>query len=252
MDKLPSELQALLELARDAHEPAPGARARVRKAVADSLAAGAARSTPSEAPVPQVASRPLRFASSKATGLGAGAKWAAAAVVAAGLSIGALTQRPSLEPPPKGAAIPTQAPQPEAAQPPAATEASRPIGGDAKHSASVVVRGKTAPAATERAETRRKAADATTLGAEVMLLSAASDALAAGEVERALTLLRSHGKRFPSGHLREERAGLVAIAECTRRSDDAQALARSFLRSHPRSLLAARVRRACEAGGRRR
>jgi hypothetical protein len=87
---------------------------------------------------------------------------------------------------------------------------------------------------------------ATTLEAETRLVRAGVAALHAGNAARALALFDEHARAFPSGVLSQERAAERVVAlGALHRCDDARAAAALFLRDHPHSLLAARVRGSC-------
>jgi outer membrane protein assembly factor BamD (BamD/ComL family) len=84
---------------------------------------------------------------------------------------------------------------------------------------------------------------ASTLDAETSLLDAARGALRDGHPEAALRTLEGYDAQFPSGLLSPE-ATVLRIEALVRVGDDAGAgrLADSFLRAHPESPLAPRVR----------
>jgi len=81
---------------------------------------------------------------------------------------------------------------------------------------------------------------------EAALLRAASGALARGDSGAALARLDEHAARFPRGALAEERqAGRVFALCADGRSQEARALASTFVAANPRSPLVSRVRGAC-------
>jgi RNA polymerase sigma-70 factor (ECF subfamily) len=85
-----------------------------------------------------------------------------------------------------------------------------------------------------------------TLGAEAGLLARADAALKGGDAPRALELLDEYASSFPSGVLVEERDAERVVVLCALgRRDEARTAADAFLRDHPRSPLAARVRGSC-------
>jgi hypothetical protein len=92
----------------------------------------------------------------------------------------------------------------------------------------------------------RKQPDGSSLALELSLLGTAQQALASGEVDRALVLLRRHAERFPEGALVPERMAAQAIAHC---SAGQAALGRQQLaalaREAPRSPLLARASARC-------
>ena len=84
------------------------------------------------------------------------------------------------------------------------------------------------------------------LAAEIVLLRRARRALGEGDLRAALAALDEHQARFADGALAAERAGTRALVLCMR--DGSSEAARAFLRDHPRSPLAPRVRAACDLG----
>jgi RNA polymerase sigma-70 factor (ECF subfamily) len=63
-------------------------------------------------------------------------------------------------------------------------------------------------------------------------------------------LLDKHARSFPNGILAEERAAERVLALCALdRMADARAAASAFLRAHPHSPLAARVKSSCAGEG---
>jgi hypothetical protein len=87
------------------------------------------------------------------------------------------------------------------------------------------------------------------LGAEAALLQRAQTALATGAPAAALLQLEQHAREFPAGVLAPERAALRVVALCAAgREAEGRAEAASFLRAHAGSVLAERVRGACDGG----
>jgi len=85
------------------------------------------------------------------------------------------------------------------------------------------------------------------LDAEMRWVRGADAALRAGNVGAAVELLNRHAREFPHGALREEREGLRVVAACQRgASADVQRAASAFLQAAPHSLMAGRVRAACQ------
>jgi hypothetical protein len=86
----------------------------------------------------------------------------------------------------------------------------------------------------------------TTLEAETRLIRAGVAALHRGDAAGALALFDEHDRSFPNGTLAEERAAerVIALSDL-HRCDQARAAAAEFLREHPHSPLAARVRGPC-------
>jgi hypothetical protein len=89
--------------------------------------------------------------------------------------------------------------------------------------------------------------DSSTLAAETALLQRAQAALAAGDAGAALTALAEHATKFAGGVLARERDALRVTALCAAgRRAEGEAEAAAFLRAHGDSLLADRVRGACD------
>ncbi len=89
----------------------------------------------------------------------------------------------------------------------------------------------------------------TTLDAEADLLRRADAARKSGDAAGALALLEQHRARYPNGILVEEREAERIVVLCALgRTDEARAAAARFLRDHPRSPQAARVRASCGGG----
>lgn len=214
MSALSPEARRLLDQGRPAHDPPPAARARVRAAVDARV-----RNAPPPA-------RPL-------------ARWLALAGGLALLALVAwLARRPPapVAPPPAAPVLtaPVAAPVPVAAPTPAPVVAPTP--------APVAL---PSPAVVAPARPRPQPAP-DTLAEELRLLNAARRALAARQLDDAARPLAEHARRFPRGQLAEEREATAALVTCARGDRDASArAAERFLRAHPRSPQAPRVRRAC-------
>lgn len=85
------------------------------------------------------------------------------------------------------------------------------------------------------------------LDAELALLRAAREALGRGAPAEALASLEQHARRFPSGHLLEERMLLRAQAQCALgRREEARASAAALMEKFPGSPHAGTVARLCE------
>jgi outer membrane protein assembly factor BamD (BamD/ComL family) len=79
------------------------------------------------------------------------------------------------------------------------------------------------------------------------LLGVAQTAIQRGDYVSALAKLDEHQRSFPSGLLAEERTAARVVALCgANRQAEARALAATFLKQHPTSPLAPRVKSACE------
>lgn len=84
---------------------------------------------------------------------------------------------------------------------------------------------------------------------EARLLREADAALRAGDSARAEAFLDEHARRFPEGVLAEERDAELVLVQCAAgQAERARTSESRFLREHPRSLLAGRVKGSC--GGR--
>ncbi len=95
------------------------------------------------------------------------------------------------------------------------------------------------------AESTRAAPPSDSLADELRLLDRASVALSRGDPTTARTLLEQHRAQFARPVMIEEREGLELIARCQLDRSSAQADARAFLARAARSVLSARVARAC-------
>jgi hypothetical protein len=94
--------------------------------------------------------------------------------------------------------------------------------------------------------TRASSASPSLLAADVQLMHDVESALAAGQPERALSLLDARRASHVSGPLDEERAAARIVTLCKLgRGDEARAEAGHFLRDWPRSPLVERVRSTC-------
>lgn len=84
------------------------------------------------------------------------------------------------------------------------------------------------------------------LRAEVELMDRARATLEGGDARTLWRMMDEHARRFPTGALAEERQAWRAVAACRLGHPDAATRARRFLRAHPRSAQARKVRRACD------
>jgi hypothetical protein len=252
MDELPSDAKAMLELARDGHDPPDdGARARVRRRVALALAA-------------PVVGGALGGGKS-ATGAGAAAGggtgiwgswlgvkgWVAAALVVAGVggaTIIASNRSSGPRPVAPAADAREQAPVAEAAQPAAGPRPQPSAQISSAESAGAV------PVATSGRRPGHNARGALRAGAsmglaqETELLSRAAQLLAQRDVAGARALLDEHRRSFRHPLLREEREGLLVLGRCVEDPSAAREQARLFLAHAPTSVLVARIASACALG----
>lgn len=85
-----------------------------------------------------------------------------------------------------------------------------------------------------------------TLRAERELLAQSREALAAGELDRALEIASRHRERFPKGALAPELAAVAAVARCRGPASRGTSELAEFDAAHRGSPLRAVVREACE------
>ena len=81
--------------------------------------------------------------------------------------------------------------------------------------------------------------------AELTLLQRAERAVRADNPALARALTDEHGERFPGSALSEEREAIERKALCQADGADASERAASFLRAHPQSVYASRLRELC-------
>ncbi|HEX4338589.1 MAG TPA: hypothetical protein VH062_21940 [Polyangiaceae bacterium] len=273
MTDLSRESRELVELARDGDGPTREDRARVRRALALTLATGAASTSASAAAATKSA-----FAGAGIAAKGGAGTWLVMGVVAglagsAAVFVGvpALTHdatsksmshtlaAPARTPVSVETAAPTPVTALVEASPSSPTTALVAQGAPPK--TNVVLRHAANTVTPTRAPVETPAdvaalPDVTTpavpssLGAETSLLESARSALNQGNAARALALLDQHEREFPRGALVEERLATRVFALCSmgRRADAAHVAAR-LLALSPASPLRARVLESC-AGSR--
>jgi hypothetical protein len=234
MNDLDSRSRAIVEAARDADEPSPADRNRIRRAVMVQLAVGAAAS--SAAAGTMTVGMKLGLAAVAVSLVGGAAAgvvhWqqsqgtermpthtrsSVAAARATALSPAAI---PKMEPPPALAPLSAEGHErrPDRPRKPAAS-----------------------PARERDAFTQEDQ-----LNAEVDVLKRVREELRLGRPAQAMEALREYDLRFGKGALDEERRAMAAIAACQAYpGPGSRAQAESFMRSSPRSPLADRVRVAC-------
>jgi hypothetical protein len=215
---------AASRLAKLPEHPPRGAQARVWAALLLVIASGTAAAAPGAALAPG------------ATAAGHQAvAWAIGLVAAAGLVVVAAAPAPRSEPPPPIAATsaPASTPAPAVvAEAVALAPAPPPVTVDS-------------PSPPRREPSRATSPDR--LAVEAELIAAVRAALEAGRTDEALAGLRRHQREFPTGVLQRERLGLRASALCrSDRAREGRSEAEAFLRAHPDSALAARVRLDCD------
>jgi hypothetical protein len=265
-DLLPED-QALLDAARDGHEPTKRDRSRVRAALITQLGVGAGLTVAANTSAAAIGPAGLAAASG---GVAAAAKGLAAIAIVAVLGGGGVAAywvarapaapvitRPlatALGPAPVIATVRAAEPAPPSAYAapiePVRAEPSRPAAAPSRRGASGSSPG--APDSTPRAggfPTEPSGPPqhmSTMLENETRLIRGGIAALHAGDAAGALALFDEHARRYPSGTLAEERDAERVTALCDlRRNAEAAAEAAAFLQSHPRSTLASRVGAVC-------
>ena len=93
----------------------------------------------------------------------------------------------------------------------------------------------------------RPQASGNTLADEYALISRAQGALKMHDASLALSLVNEHASRFPKGQLGEERDALKVLSICSLGRPDARSSAERFLKNHPSSPFALRIRTACDS-----
>ena len=263
MDELPREARELLALAQDAHDPPDqAARGRVKRGVLMAAAASGGAALASKA----VASAASSMATGAAkTGLLATASakmFLAGSVIVVASAVTVVAPRITRV---KRENTHQQAERAHKAKKPVSVKAEpaalpAPVRAPTPASAPEVVQAPSEVPVVPEVQTARiearhvkraahelaRAHAVPSLEAEMKLLQAASDAIAARELGRARSLLSEHRKTFPRGQLRAEREGLFALAACTQGNPAAQKQARLFLCAHPEAVLSARIRSACK------
>lgn len=284
-DLLPDDA-ALLDLARDGHEPTRSDRARVRAALVAKLGVGTGLAmTASTSTATTSATGTVGPTAPSAATAGFAAKaWGVVAFVAVVGGGGALAYRATQRPNTASAALrlppavrPTEPSAPPAPMepPPAVSPLAvprlttpKPLDGTsdipaARSAPREKARPNAAPigaaAVTTRVETSLNPSspdtlpplNPTTLEAETRLARAGIAALRGGNPAGALDLFDEHARSYPNGALAEERAAERIAALCDLdRVDEANRAAAAFIREHPSSPLVARVSAGCEAGAR--
>lgn len=225
MSELQPDTRALLDAARDAHDPSQSDRTRIRGRLGAQLGAGA-------------------FAATALTGTSttarAALRWGAGAAIVgvATILIWAWTTHPKeIAPAPQPVVIaPKVETQPKPEQ--TATEIG-PAPVPVESLAQAKVDKPAAPIATQPVNS---------LEAELALLRDAKKALDDGNANQSLSILSEHERRFPNGVLVEERAATRVLALCAAgRTSEARTGATDFLAKYPRSPSAPRVRTSCGA-----
>jgi len=221
---LDPDLRQLVDEARGCDDPVAADRARVTRALAVRLGAGAlaaaATTATTAAATTATTATALGGSAVRTTamaGLGSGAKLAGALVLAGTLGVGASVATRSRHAPAPG----------REARPTAVTRSAAP------------------------APLPANARGASGLEEEVQLLREAQQAMREGHPDRALALVDEHARRFPEGLLRQERIAVRVLALCALgRTGQARRESEGFLRQWPASPFSTQLRASC--GGPRR
>lgn len=231
MSELSLLAREIVRAGRDADEPMPADRARVRRALARAIAGGAVVSAAATAGGQAVLGGVLVKAVVVA---------AAALMVGGSVGVGVwLGRGRSGVAPPRSAAAGPASPPAVAPAPATAHQPAAPGRSVAQPPRRVSPGERAAPSATP-------ASGADTLEAETRDLREVHWALYAHQPGRALELLAEQAARFPRGELGQEReaARILALCQLGRLAEAGAARAR-FVRAHPRSPLVPRLRAAC-------
>ena len=231
MNDLDSRSRALVEAARDADDPSPADRDRIRNAVLVQLAAGAAASTAVAGTMTVGMKLGLAVLTVSLVGGGAAGivHWRRPQAVPTHLRVSAASARDTTASP---AAIPETARPPAIAPSSAENQARKP---DKPRRLAGQISRETEPLTQEDQ-----------LNAEVAVLKRAREELRLGRPAQALEALREYDLRFGKGALEQERQAMAAIAACQAHPGPAaRAQAEAFMRSSPNSPLLNRVRVTC-------
>ncbi len=257
MNDLLPEDRALLDLARDHHEPSRSDRARVRTALIVQLGVGTG--------LPTAASTSTAAAAGAGLAVTSGAVAGVAAKVLAGIAIvgavgagGAAMYRAGRLPralkPASGATTQNAEPATVLLPPPAALA---PLSVPA---IPAIARGPSVGLGPPRqrhdevesqVEAPAPHLSPSTLESETRLIRAGIAALHGGDPAAALAFFDEHARSYPNGALAEERAaeGVTALCDLGR-VDEANRAAAAFVVQHPGSPLAARVSASCAGASR--
>ena len=234
MNDLDSRARAIVEAARDADDPSPADRDRIRAVVLVQLAAGAVAST--------------AVAGSMTVGMKLGLAALAVSLVGGGAAGLVHWRRPQDAASvaaharvPVGSARHTTASPvatPEMATPPAIAPSSEESQARRPDRPRKLVG--------QVSRERESFTQEDQLNAEVAVLKRAREELRLGRPAQALEALREYDRRFGKGALDEERQAMAAIAACQAHpGPSARAQAEAFMLSSPNSPLLGRVRVAC-------
>jgi hypothetical protein len=244
MNDLDFRAQAIVDAARDAEEPSPADRDRIKRAILVQVAAGA------------LAATAATTAAAGTVGMGVGMK-IGVAVLALSLAGGgtagylhwqgkshraAATSRqvgdraPAREVPAPAIARPAVAESPLFVPAPTESKARKPD----------KPRKLAGPGNIESEGIPEVIPVDDQLNSEVVVLKRAREELRLGRPVHALEALQEYDRRFGKGVLGEERQAMAAIAACQAHpGPSSQAQAQAFMRTSPHSPLLGRVRAAC-------
>lgn len=242
-EELSHDARSLIAEAKGGDDPSPADRARIRRAVLATVAGGAGLAASTAA-----SSAAASSTIAATTGLSLGAKILAAVIVVGAVGGGTIAIAPWEEA--EVAEVRTERPRARRTEEPAlAIEEPEPV------VIAPVLEEPAAPEpvveAPERQRPRARVVPAPEPVppavdgmAEIRELQAA---MRARDPSTALALLAEHERRYPRSQYSEEREAQRVVALCgAGRREEARALAARFLREHPRSPQATRVRTACE------
>ena len=240
MDELPPHARRLLDAARTLDDPEPARRARADAVVRDALAARGMVGLPAlvERSAHAAAATGLRWSLRVKLALGLGT----VVVLGAGVWQLRAAQERGAQPPLPQSAASARAPElePPAAQPVVEAPAA---GAAAAHAAQSRIKPSDRPARAPRPA----AGDDAALRSELRLLAAVDGMLRNDRHREALRALTDSEQRAGALVLSEERRALRVLALCgLGRTTQALQERAHFLRHAPHSVLAERVRAACE------
>jgi hypothetical protein len=244
MDELPPHARRLLDAARTLDDPEPARRARADATLREALAARGMVDLPAliERSAPAAAPTGLRLSLGLKVALGLGA----AVVIAAGVWQLRAAQDGDAQP-----ALPKSAAReraPELVPPAAPPVVEAPAAGASTTAAAYVAQPRAKPSDRPARAPRHIADDDAALHSELRLLAAVDGMLRNDRYRDALRALTDSEQRAGALVLSEERRALRVLALCgLGRSAQALQERAHFLQHAPRSVLAQRVRAACEA-----
>jgi hypothetical protein len=236
MNDLNSQARAVLEAARDADDPSPADRDRIKRAILVQVAVGAVASTATAGTMTLAMKVGLAVLAASLVGGGSVGyvHWQGkhrTSSLARHMSKARIVA-PEVTAPP--VASPAVAALPAAEPAPPESKAHLP-----ERPRKLVVQG-----SDERMHQEARQEDP--LNAEVAVLGRAREELRMGRPAQALEALLEYDRRFGKGALGEERQAIAAIAACQAHpGPSARAQAQAFMRSSPKSPLLDRVRATC-------